>query len=181
MFRRYKQKDFATTSVIIDIPSFILQNFIPIGLERKLEIEIERQYIKMMWDICLPHVFTRFIYLKDNYTILSSPNLKYQKANNIVKRFIEQDIKNIDVLRAKIQENFKIIHYIYSLLYPKIYNRVNNFRIYNKAQFKIIFSKCKAKKYTGMISPKIVNEMPTLTKQTLITDSLSLPKTCRKH
>ena len=53
-----------------------------------------------MWDICLPHVFTRFIYLKDNYTILSSPNLTYQKADNIVKRFIEQDIKNIDVLRA---------------------------------------------------------------------------------
>ena len=73
----------------------------------------------MMWDICLPHVFTCFIYLKDNYTILSSPNLTYQKADNIVKRFIEQDIKNIDVLRAKIQENFKIIHYIYSLLYPK--------------------------------------------------------------
>ena len=100
MFRRYKQKDFATASLIIDILSFIVQNFNPIGLERKLEIETERQYIKMMWDICLPHVFTRFIYLKNNYTILSSPNLTYQKANNIVKRFIEQDIKNIDVLRA---------------------------------------------------------------------------------
>ena len=73
-----------------------------------------------MWDICLPHVFTRFIYLKDNYTILSSPNLTYQKADNIVKRFIEQDIKNIDVSRTKIKENFKIIHCIYLLLYPKI-------------------------------------------------------------
>ena len=164
MFRRYKQKDFATASLIIDILSFIVQNFNPIGLERKLEIETERQYIKMMWDICLPHVFTRFIYLKNNYTILSSPNLTYQKANSIVKRFIEQDIKNIDVLRAKIQENFKIIHYIYSLLYPKIYNTVNNFGIHNKAQIKIIFSKCKAKKCTGMINPKIVNELPTLTK-----------------
>ena len=106
----------------------------------------------MMWDICLPHVFTRFIYLKDNYTILSSPNLTYQKADNIVKRFIEQDIKNIDVLRAKIQENFKIIHYIYLLLYPKIYNRVNHFGIQNKTQVEFIFSNWKAKKHTGMIS-----------------------------
>ena len=105
-----------------------------------------------MWDICLPHVFTCFIYLKDNYTILSSPNLTYQKADNIVKRFIEQDIKNIDVLRAKIQENFKIIHYIYLLLHPKIYNRVNHFGIQNKTQVEFIFSNWKAKKHTGMIS-----------------------------
>ena len=123
-YRGYKQKDFTNASFIIGILSFIVQNFNPIRLERKLEIENERKYIKMMWDICQSHVFTRFIYLKDNYTVLSSPNLTYQKANNIVKRFIEQDIKNIDVLRAKIQENFKIIHYIHSLLYPKIYNRI---------------------------------------------------------
>ena len=77
-----------------------MQNFNPTELERKLELENEIQYIKMMWDICLPHVFIHFIYLKDNNTILSSSNLTYQKANNIVKRFIEQDIKNIDVLRA---------------------------------------------------------------------------------
>ena len=50
-----------------------------------------------MWDICLPHVFTRFIYLKDNYTTLSSPNLTYQKADNIVKRLIEQDNKKISM------------------------------------------------------------------------------------
>ena len=95
-----------------------MQNFNPIGLKRKLEIENERQYIKLMWDICLPHVFTRFIYLKDNFTILSSPNLTYRKAKSIVKRFTEKDTKNINVWRAKIQ----IIHYIYWLLYPKIYN-----------------------------------------------------------
>ena len=135
----------------------------------------------MIPDICLPHVFTRFIYLKDNYTILSSPNLKYQKAINIVKRFIEQDIKNIAVLRAKIEENVKIIHYIYSLLYPKIYNRMNNFGIKNKTQFEIIFSNRKAEKHTGVVSPKIVNELPTPTKQTLIMDSLSLPKPAKNH
>ena len=149
-----------------------MQNFNPIGLKRKLEIENERQYIKLMWDICLPHVFTRFIYLKDNFTILSSPNLTYQKAKNIAKRFTEKDTKNIDVWRAKIQ----IIHYIYRLLYPQIYNRVNNFGIQNKTQFEFIFSNWKAKKHTGMISPKIVNELATPTKQTLITDSLFLPK-----
>ena len=98
--------------------------------------------------------------------------MTYQKAKSIVKRFTEKDTKNINVWRAKIQ----IIHYIYWLLYPNIYNRVNNFGIQNKKQFEFIFSNWKAKKHTGMISPEIVNELPTPTKQTLITDSLFLPK-----
>ena len=83
--RRYKQKDDANASFTIDILSSIVQNFNPIWLDRKLEIENERQYIKMMWDICLLHAFTRFIYLKDNFTIFSSPNFTYQKLTILLK------------------------------------------------------------------------------------------------
>ena len=83
--RRYKQKDDANASFTIDILSSIVQNFNPISLDRKLEIENERQYIKMMWDICLLHAFTRFIYLKDNFTIFSSPNFTYQKLTILLK------------------------------------------------------------------------------------------------
>ena len=139
-YRRYKQKDFDNVSFIIDILSFIAQNFNPIGLERKLEIGNEREYVEMLWDVCLPHALTRFIYLKDNFTILSSPNLTYKKADEIVKKIMEQDMENLKTLQLKIQENFKIIHYIYLLLYPNIYNRVNNFRIQNKTQFEFVFS-----------------------------------------
>ena len=105
----------------------------------------------MMWDVCLPHVFTLFIW---KIIILFSVAQIWlnQKADNIVKRFIEQDIKNIDVSRTKIKENFKIIHCIYLLLYPKIYNRVNHFGIQNKTQFEFVFSNWRAKKHTGMIS-----------------------------
>ena len=48
LYRRYKQKDFNKTSFIIDILSFIVQNFNPIGLERKLELENDRVYVKML-------------------------------------------------------------------------------------------------------------------------------------
>ena len=111
-YRRYKQKDFNNASFIIDILSFIVQNFNPIGLERKLDTENERFHVKMLWDICLPHAFAHFIYLKQSYGILSSPNLTYQKANNIVKKYIEEDTNNINILKITIEENYSLYLFI---------------------------------------------------------------------
>ena len=58
----------------------------------------------------------------------------HQKTNGIVKKFIEESSNSIYLLKFKIQENFKIIQYVYSLLYHKIYNRINNFDIQKKKQ-----------------------------------------------
>ena len=48
-YRRYKQKDFNNASFIIDILSFLIQNFTLINLDRKLDSENEKQYVKMLW------------------------------------------------------------------------------------------------------------------------------------
>ena len=70
---------------------------------------------------------------------MSNPNLTFQKAYNIVKKYIAEDANNMNYLKIKVEENFKIIHFIYSSLYPKIYNRVNNFGIKIKVLL-ILFS-----------------------------------------
>ena len=57
-YRRYQQKDFNNASFIIDILSFLIQNFTPINLDRKLDSENEKQYVKMLWNESLPHAFT---------------------------------------------------------------------------------------------------------------------------
>ena len=44
--RRFKQPDFHKNSFIIDILSFLVQNFNPINLERKLDVDKERDMIK---------------------------------------------------------------------------------------------------------------------------------------
>ena len=84
-YRRFKQSDFNKNSFIIDILSFFVQNLNLINLERKLDIEKERDIVKVLWDECIPHDFLHYIYKQDNYTEISKPNLTYQKANNIVK------------------------------------------------------------------------------------------------
>ena len=60
-YRIFKQSDFNKTSFIVDILSFLVQNFNPINLDIKLDTEKERDMIKFMWDECIPHEFASFI------------------------------------------------------------------------------------------------------------------------
>ena len=90
-YRRFKQSDFNKNSFIIDILSFLVQNFNPINLERKLDIEKERNMVKFLWDECIPHDLIRYMYKQNNYTEISKPNLTYQKANNIVKSYVLEE------------------------------------------------------------------------------------------
>ena len=175
-YRRYKQQDFNNASFVIDISSFLVQNFNPINLDRKFDHENERLYVRMLWDKCLPHAITRFIYLRENYNILRDPKLTYQKANTVLKKLIEENSNNINLLKIKLEEHFKTIHHIYSLLYPKIYNRVNVFGIKNKNDFDFVFQSWKAKRQNGPVGPKIINKLPTPTNQLLVTKMLSKVK-----
>ena len=54
-YRHFKQSDFMKDSFVIDLLSFLVQNCNPLNLEIKLETEKEREMIKFMWGICIPH------------------------------------------------------------------------------------------------------------------------------
>ena len=71
---------------------------------------------------------------RPNYQILADPKLTFQKANQIVKKWIVTYDKKTELCK-KIAENFKNIHYIYSSLYPNVYSRINQFGIKNKSEF----------------------------------------------
>ena len=97
------------TNFIINVFSFLTQNLNPTGLDRKLGTSLERGYIKMVWDTCVPHKFTKFTYLKDNFIELSKPYITYQKANNIVVKFVEADVQNIDLLKSVLRNHLQTI------------------------------------------------------------------------
>ena len=112
-YRRFKQSDFNKNSFIINILSFLVQNFNPINLERKLDTEKEHDMIKFLWDECIPLEFVRYMYKQLNYTEISKPNLTYLKASNIVKEYLFEESNQINRLKYKIEEKFPLIHYIY--------------------------------------------------------------------
>ena len=146
-YRRFKSSDFSNYNFIVGILSIILQNVNPINIDRKVDSEDEQSMINFLWECCLPSDFTYLIYTSPIYQTVADPRLTYQKANQIVLQwFANYEPKN--KVCVKIRENFKDIHYIYSLLYPKIYNRINQFGIKNKSEFELSFSCYKLAKQT---------------------------------
>ena len=134
--RRCKKTNFVMAAFLL-----LTQNLNPTGLDRKLEIPLERDYIKMIWGSCVQHKFSKFIYQKKIFFELSQLHVIYQKANNIVLKFVEEDTQNIDLLKSALRDNLQTIQYVYSLLFPKIYNRTNMFGINNKLHFDFYFTK----------------------------------------
>ena len=138
-YRRFKQSDFNKAIFIVDILSFLVKNFNPTSLERKLDIEEERDMVKYLWKNCIPHSFVRYMYKQENYGVISKPNLTYQKPNEIVKNFLLEGSNRIYILKYKIEEKFPLIHFIYLLFFSKIYKRTNNFGIQKKNNFDFYF------------------------------------------
>ena len=61
-----------------------------------------------------------------------------------------KDRNRINQFKFKIEEKFELIHYIYSLLLSKIYNRTNTFGIQKKNNFEFNFNFWKTKKNQKM-------------------------------
>ena len=73
-------------------------------------------------------------------------------------------------MKYKIEQKFHFIHYVYSLLHPKIYNRTVDFGIQEKSNFDFSFQKWRLQKKNEPIGHKTIEELPAPTKQLLIPD-----------
>ena len=172
-YRRYKGSDFDKTNFIVDILSFLVFNCNPTNLEIKLETEKEREMIKFLWDKCIPIDFTKYLMQQENFNIISQTNLTYQKANKIVLDYLSNDYRGekISQLKYKIAEKFTLIHYIYSVLYAKIYNRINQFGIKRKNDFDFAFQHYKKEKIIRVKDPvNYVNRTPNENEQKPISE-----------
>ena len=85
---RFKESDFLNLNFIANILSFLLHNFNPINVDRKVDSEDEQLMIKFLWEVCVPYELAAEIYKSPNYQILADPKLTFQKANQIVKKWI---------------------------------------------------------------------------------------------
>ena len=57
-----------------------------------------------------------------------------------------EDLNRINTAKFKIEEKLQLIHYVYQLLFSKIYSRTNNFGIRKKNNFDFNFTTQKNKK-----------------------------------
>ena len=104
--------------------------------------------IRFIWEKCVPFELASEIYKTPNYQILADPRLTFHKANQIIINWL-RDFNKKDELQKTIAANFKLIHYIYSSLYPKIYCKTNQFGIRNKSEFDLAFTIFKVEKQSN--------------------------------
>ena len=131
-YRRYKIFDFNNGNFVIGVYSFLLQNLCPLMIDRKFDNENDRQWVKMLWQKCLPQQFTRYIFLYHNFLALTQMAITYQKAKSVVKQFLTEHLSELNHLKHCLAENAKVIQYLYATLFPKYYSRNNKFGIHNK-------------------------------------------------
>ena len=132
--------------------------------------------VTFFWDEFVTHDFVRYMYKIENYIDISKPNLTYQKANNIAKKFTSEPPNRINLLIYKIEEKFKLIHYIYSSLFSKIYNRTSQFGIQNKNTFDFYFQTWKNRKQNGLVVTRVVDKLPPNQAKQVTTEVLSQSK-----
>ena len=108
-YRRFKQTDFNKKNFIVDIMSFVTQNFNTVNLDRKFDLE-KRDMVKFLWDDCIPHEFVRYMYSEKKFNIISSPYLTYQTANKMVSQYFLEDLNRINTAKYKTEEKFELIH-----------------------------------------------------------------------
>ena len=171
-YRRYKESDFNKTTFVIDILSFLVYNCNPTNLEIKLETDKERDMIKFLWDRCIPISFTKYLLQQEQFNIISQTSLTYQKSNKIVLDYLSNDQgEKLSQLKYKLAEKFNLIHYIYSVLYAKIYNRINHFGIKRKNDFDYDFQMWKKEKTVKIKDPvNYVNRKPNENEQKPISE-----------
>ena len=70
-YNRIKKTDYKNRSFVIDCFSFLLLYLNPFYLERKLESEIERDYVNVLWSFMMPGTLYNFICRDENFKILN--------------------------------------------------------------------------------------------------------------
>ena len=63
-YRRYKPEDGEKTNFVINVFSFLTQNLNPTGLDRKLEIPLEREYGKKCFGTAVYHINSASLFIK---------------------------------------------------------------------------------------------------------------------
>ena len=123
----------------MNVFSLLVQNLNPTMLNQKFDSDIERDYIKILLENCVSAQLCTFVCLKDNFTQLCQLQITFQKTNDIIKSFIEQDKTNIELLRQHFQQHAVTYQYLYPNLYPKLYSCKNRFGIHNKSIFEYTY------------------------------------------
>ena len=72
--------------------------------------------------------------------VLNKLTLKYQETYDIVNNFVAADNKHFPFLREYLKKNAEVYQYLYAMLYPKYFCRIDNRGVKSKLAFDLVFA-----------------------------------------
>ena len=104
-------------------------------MERKFIEKDDKIFINLLWEKCIPRKLFEFIKQKENFMKIKLLTLKYASANEIIKKFIENDPANIEILKHYFKANSLKYQYVYATLFPRCLCRVDEYGLKCKSEF----------------------------------------------
>ena len=136
-YNRLKHIDFDNASFVIDCFTYIFFNLNLFFLEQKFDDEYNRECVRMLWTYLVQNEFYIFICKHDNFNILNKLSLKYQNASEVVNNFIVENNKHFPRLKEYFKRNTQVSQYIYAMIFPKYFCRVDDYGVKSKVAFDI--------------------------------------------
>ena len=96
-------------------------NFSPFNLKQKFIEKNETDFVKTLWEKCIPRELLDLINQKEILMKLNKLSLKYTTANEIIKKLIENNPKDIDILKKFFKCNALKYPHVYATLFPRYF------------------------------------------------------------
>ena len=134
-YNRITTADYRNINFVIDCFTFLVIYLNPFYLERKFEMDVEREFVNTLWAFLMPSKLYNHITENENMKTLNKIKIKYQDAKDIVITFTQNDQDNLNVLSEFLEKNAILYQFLFGNLFPKCFSRVNDYGVRAKTLF----------------------------------------------
>ena len=134
-YNRITTADYRNINFVIDCFTFLIIYLNPFYLERKFEMDVEREFVNTLWAFLMPSKLYNHITENENMKTLNKIKIKYQDAKDIVITFTQNDQDNLNVLSEFLEKNAILYQFLFGNLFPKCFSRVNDYGVRAKTLF----------------------------------------------
>ena len=134
-YNRITTADYRNINFVIDCFTFLIIYLNPFYLERKFEMDVEREFVNTLWAFLMPSKLYNHITENENMKTLNKIKIKYQDAKDIVITFTQNDQDNLNVLSDFLEKNAILYQFLFGNLFPKCFSRVNDYGVRAKTLF----------------------------------------------
>ena len=88
--------------------------------------ENDMKLLKLFLENCIRKELFDFMYLEESLKKLNDFNLDFNTLNNIVKKFVQNHKKLLQLLQIQVREKYSVIHMFFQQGFLKLFKKIIN-------------------------------------------------------